>query len=60
MYLVLEQSQGIGSKGEAGSRVGAWCPVHLVPARVTRRGDDHNGGSCSVLGALFRRGFPLL
>jgi hypothetical protein len=56
---VLGQSQGIGSEGEAGSRVGAWCPVHLVLALIPRHDDDHHGGSCGIFGALFRWGFPL-
>jgi hypothetical protein len=41
-----------------GSRVGAWRPAQLALVRVPGRGDDHGDGSCSVLGALFHRGFP--
>jgi hypothetical protein len=56
-YLVLEQTQGIGSEGEADSRVGAWRPIQLVPARVPGCGDDHSGESCGESRALFE-GFP--
>jgi hypothetical protein len=57
---MLEQSQGIGFEGEAGSRVGVWRPVQLFLTPVPGRGDDHDSGSCDVLGVLFHRGFPLL
>jgi hypothetical protein len=57
---VLEQSQGIGSEREAGSRVGSRRPTWLVLARVLAHGDDHSDGSCGVLEAFFHQGFPLL
>jgi hypothetical protein len=57
---MLEQSQGIGSEGEVGSRVRAWRPAQLTPIRVPVCGDDHGDESCGVLGALFHQGFPLL
>jgi hypothetical protein len=39
-----------------GSRVRAWCLVQLVPGSIPRCGNDHGGGSCGILGALFSSG----
>jgi hypothetical protein len=42
----LERSRAVGSDGEAGSCVGAWCHAQLVPACAHGCGDDHNVGNC--------------
>jgi hypothetical protein len=61
MYLVLEQSQGIGSKQGVGSRVGTWLPAWLVPTRALERGNDHGGrGVAAFSECSFIGGFPAL
>jgi hypothetical protein len=56
--IALRLSEGIGYGRGACSRVGAERPVWLVPTRAPGCGDDHGGGSCGALGALFHQGFP--
>jgi hypothetical protein len=57
---VLKKNQAVGFEGEAGSHVGAWHPVQLVPTHVSGRGDNRGVGNCGAHGALCHQGFPLL
>jgi hypothetical protein len=55
-----ERSQETCSKGDIGSRVGAWHLAQLVLVFIPRRSDDRDDGSCGARGVLCRQGFLLL
>ena len=55
-----ERSQATCSKGDIGSRVGAWHLAQLVLVFIPRRSDDRDDGSCGARGVLCRQGFLLL
>jgi hypothetical protein len=57
---MLERSRVACSEGEAGSCVGAWRPVHLVPTRAPERGDDRGVDNCGAHRALYHQGFSPL
>jgi hypothetical protein len=53
-----ERSQAAGSKGEACSRIRAWCPAQLVLVRALRCGDDCGSGVAALTERSIVRGFP--